>query len=85
MTKRAILNKFQNLPADIQQQALDYMQFLLEKYEGRTSKKNKIKENETVIEYAEKDIPERLRIAMQFEGAAPYPDISISKYDCYEQ
>lgn len=88
MTKQAILNKFQRLPADIQLQVLDYIEFLLGKYQERTVEKNNMQASEEKTDYllpAEKDIPERLKIAIKFEGAAPYPDVPISKYDYYEQ
>lgn len=81
MTKQMILHKFQNLPAEVQQQVLDYIDFLTEKYKSRKEGKND-PEGET------KTIPsasERLKIARQFMGKAPFPDTVVSKYDWYEQ
>jgi hypothetical protein len=78
------LTKFQNLPADLQQQVLDYIEFLLAKYQT-TGKPGTERKKGGDKKLAEKDIPERLKIAMQFKGDAPYPDMPISKYDWYEQ
>ncbi len=33
----------------------------------------------------EHPVPERLKIALQFKGDAPYPDLEISEEEYYEQ
>jgi hypothetical protein len=78
MTNQAILNQFQNLPAELQQQVLDYIEFLTEKYRDRLS-------NTPESGAGEAAFSERLNIALPYEGAAPFPDTTVSKYDWYEQ
>ena len=50
-------------------------------------KKQKTKKNGSASENrkVEKEMPERLRIAQQFKGDAPFPDMPTNKYDVYEQ
>ena len=80
------LSKFNKLPADLQRQVLDYIEFLLAKHQSRIAEKQEAPKTEKVEKPSpEKDMPERLRIAMKYEGTAPYPDVPISKYDWYEQ
>jgi hypothetical protein len=78
MTNQALLNQFQNLPAELQQQVLDYIEFLTEKYRDRLSAKHEADDGEA-------EAAERLKIALPYEGAAPFPDTQVSKYDWYEQ
>ncbi len=81
--EQLILTKFNKLPDDVQQQVLDYIEFLANKYPTIYPRKNK--EQAAGEKADDADIPERLRIAEQFEGTAPYPNMPTSKYECYEQ
>ncbi len=80
------LAKFKKLPAEVQQQVLDYIEFLLAKYQSGTSEKREAPKTEKGEKPSpEKGMPDRLRIALKYKGDAPYPDVPISKYDWYEQ
>jgi len=52
---------------------LEYLMFLQQKESENTSSHESVEENE------------RLNILRQFRGDAPFPDMSTSKYDVYEQ
>jgi hypothetical protein len=73
------INKFQDLPAELQQQVLDYIEFLLGKYQLKKKQERNGQKN------SQPEMPERLKIAMQYKGDALFPDAPISKYDWYEQ
>ncbi len=73
------IKKLQNLPAELQQQVLDYIEFLLDKYQP-VEKQEKDRNKST-----KPDLPERLKIAMQYKGDALFPDAPVTKFDWYEQ
>ncbi|GAB4247157.1 MAG: hypothetical protein Kow0027_08740 [Saprospiraceae bacterium] len=80
------ISKFKKLPAEVQRQVLDYIEFLLLKYQSRASEKRETPEMEKGEKPSpEEGMPDRLRIALKYKGDAPYPDVPISKYDWYEQ
>lgn len=74
------INKFNNLPAELQKQVLEYIESLLEKYQLKEKQEKDGKKSSQPEE-----VPERLKIAMQYKGDALFPDTPITKYGWYEQ
>ncbi|MBK9015488.1 MAG: hypothetical protein IPM82_16275 [Saprospiraceae bacterium] len=67
---------------------LDYLLFVQQKQSGangRAEKKPAAEVKPQAEKQVEEDISERLRIARQYAGDAPYPHFPTSKYDVYEQ
>ena len=67
---------------------LDYLLFVQKKQaeaNGKAEKKPTAEKKPEAAKPAEENIPERLRIARQFAGDAPYPHFPTSKYDVHEQ
>lgn len=65
---------------------IEYLLFVQKKQKVKNGKaQTKPTEKTEMSMQREDEIPERLRIARQFAGDAPYPNFPTSKYDVYEQ
>jgi len=69
-----ILDKLDKLPEQAKVQAIDYIEYLLQKYSNKTPNL----EVDTIYK-------DRVEIARAFKGAAKYPNIKTSESEWYEQ